>query len=475
MRLFRSILLLSLTLIIGVSLGQRVSFQMTMGGDGKESLYAVLPLHGTGIVVVGYSTSFGNGKDLYVAKLTEEGDKIWSKAIGGEVTDLANAAILTKDGNILIGGSTTSFGAQRADAMLTLVSPEGELLWSHTYGGNLNDRCFDVAEAKDGGYVLVGETNSEGAADHDMFVVKTNVEGEIEWNYFYGTDSVDYANSVEVVSDGIIVGGESNGLDPTEWNIWVTKIDWSGDIVWTKSYGGLKSDNQDDLILDSDTSFVVVGSTESLGPFTGAERDVYFMKINAKGEPFLVKTFGGPHSDEPKAVHKTPDGGYFITGFSNSFNEGVSSEDAYLLRLTANGKVKYSKTFGNEGGEFIWASGYENGTIYLAGETTSFGDIQGDIYMYLVGVPDSRKMFSCELTNVQSVATKHDWLIFNQLMVFDAYIQTHGGTMVFKTVQPEIRDVEDVIRPVCSEGRWDLKEYEDVFKHNPEEEGAIIH
>ena len=454
-----------------VSLGafsQHHSFQKKIGGTGEEVIYSMTTAHDSAIVVAGYSTSEGRAKEIFISKLSLNGDTVWAYVYGGEKTDIAYSINPTNDNGFLISGQTTSFNSKKTDVFIMKIDKDGNILWSRIYGGRLVDIGFDAKQTSDDGYIIVGESNSFEAKASDAFVIKLDSRGQIQWSNLYGGDTIDYASKVIETINGYLIGGETNSYDSTSWDVWMIQLDWDGNVAWSKTYGGGLEDNFDDLILDTDEKerYVFVGSTESFGH---KNRDVLFTRIEGNGDPSLVRTYGGDQSDEAKTVIKIDDG-YILSGFSNSFNEELTDEDVYLLKLNSKGHIKYSKSFGNREGDYSWGMTYLDNTIFLGGHTNSFGEFKSEKHMYLLGIPEKRTIQTCELSNVQSISIPHD-LLWEQMHVRDVEAGKKVANFRSKAVDAIKRSLTNIqFEDICSNGTYTDQEFYNVFEKEESEE-----
>ncbi|HDQ06384.1 MAG TPA: hypothetical protein ENN36_06665 [Candidatus Bathyarchaeota archaeon] len=154
---------------------------------------------------------------------------MWYETYGGTRNDVASSVVETSDGGYAIIGYTESFGASEYDFLLVKTDGYGYIEWNKTYGGAENDFGLSIVATSDGGYALTGYTKSFGAGDRDFWLIKTDGTGSIEWNQTYGGTAEDMANSVIATSDGgyAIAGGTySFGIEGG--NFWLLKSNESG-------------------------------------------------------------------------------------------------------------------------------------------------------------------------------------------------------------------------------------------------------
>jgi hypothetical protein len=425
--------------IFTLSLGfSQTNFHHSYGGGGRDIAYSTCETEDNGIMILGLTTSFGSGKDLYLIKLDHEGNILWSRTYGGKKVDSGIKIKHTSDGNFIIIGNTTSFEAKRRDVYLLKIDPNGEEIWSYAYGGELNEFGLDVAETPDGGYIIVGETNSFDVVDHDIYVEKVDKNGGKQWSRTIGGDSLEFASSVIVVEGGYILGGETNSVGAGGYDAMMIKIDTTGEVMWSKVFGGPQDDHLNELIEDDYGHVAFVGSTTSFG-YGG--RDILFVVASEEdGHPYKIKSLGFIGDEEPQVIRKVGTDGYLIVGFSNSFNDQLTMQDAYMIRMTKRFKMRWSKTFGgylNDLGFGVVT--HSHGNFVIVGESTSYSDAE-DKDIFAISIEDSRKIKTCELTNVQTVRMPiHKFISVNNMFFEDTKVESHqiNAQTAHKTVETQ--------------------------------------
>ena len=189
---------------------------MTYGGAGSDFGYSVVQTRDGGYAVAGYTDSFGAGdSDFYLLKIYPNGDLEWSKTYGGAGDDFGLSMVQTIDGGYALVGSTDSFGAGSSDVYLVKFDSSGNVEWDETFGGTDTDLCYSVIQTSDGGYTMVGATFSFSAGYYDYYLVKVNSEGRMQWQGTYGLPSADeFGYSVIQTSDGgYAVAGKRHTLE----------------------------------------------------------------------------------------------------------------------------------------------------------------------------------------------------------------------------------------------------------------------
>jgi len=244
----------------------------------------------------------------------------WVKLYGGALDDEAAAIVQSGDGGYVIAGSTYSFGAGSADFWLIKVDSSGSMQWNQTYGGPESDVAVAMVQTSDGGYALAGETYSFGASDSDFWLVKVDSSGSIQWNRTYGEPTADGANSIIQTSDGgYALAGYSTDSNASK-DLWFVKTDSSGNMQWNHTYGGSRWDEAASVIQTSDGGYALAGTTNSLSDETYIPHDCWLVKTDSDGNMEWNKTYdkdGG--SDGANSLLQTSDGGYTLAGHTGGF------------------------------------------------------------------------------------------------------------------------------------------------------------
>jgi hypothetical protein len=201
--------------------------------------------------------------------------KVW----GGSADDIAQAVKISSDGGYILFGTTFSFGAGDADFLLIKTDPSGNIQWSKTYGGTIEERGFSFHQTPDGGYVLVGSTYSFGIGG-DILLIKTDANGNIQWSKIYGGSDYDWPYSLDRIADGgYILAGPTHSFS-TSADIFLIKMDENGNVVWSKTYGGAGFDWAFSVKTTSDGGYAVAGWTTSYG---AGSTDVFLVKTDGNG------------------------------------------------------------------------------------------------------------------------------------------------------------------------------------------------
>jgi len=324
-----------------------------------------------GFIIAGRTTSFGAGRnDVWLVETDSVGNMEWNKTYGGSLDDAAADMCKTTDGGYALGGYTNSFGAGSSDFWLIKTNSTGNIQWNMTYGGTDSDQAFFVAQTSDGGYAIVGNTNSSGAGGIDAWLVKTNANGDMQWNMTYGGTANDQGMVLVQTSDGgYAIAGYTNSFGAGNNDFWLIKTDATGIMQWNKTYGGTNLDNAYAMVLTSDGGFAIAGRTSSFG---AGGIDVWLVKTDAVGTMQWSKTYGGTGGDYGLHMVYTSEGGYAIGGYTTS--AGAGGADAYLVKTDAAGIMQWNRTYGGARTEIAWSMCQTNdGGFTLGCQTSSFG------------------------------------------------------------------------------------------------------
>ena len=268
----------------------------------------------------------------------------FERVFGGTDLDRGIFVSPTKDGGYVAVGATKSFGKGDEDVYLVRTDSDGELLWSKTYGGPDQDNGWSVHETS-GGFILAGFTKSFGAGGFDLYLIKTDSDGEIVWANTYGGKGDDLSWGLTPTSDGgYVLVGETTSSGAGEEDCFLVKTDPSGTELWSRTYGGEKGDRCFSVALADDGGYVLAGQTYSEG---AGDRDVYVIKTDASGKLEWSRTFGGAASDVGHSITGVSDGSFLVAGYTTSF--AVMGDDPYLIKIDAQGEAQWTRELSMEG------------------------------------------------------------------------------------------------------------------------------
>lgn len=342
---------------------------------------------------------------------------LWQKSFGGSKHDYSTSILQTSDGGFFVVGYSISKDGDvykpnaedyfsGYDYWLVKMDSIGNLEWQKSFGGNRDEYAYNAIHTNDGGYLIVGSTNSiDGDIKNpkdissyksDYWILKIDSKGDLEWEKSYGGEAEDAARSIVQTSEGgYIVAGysQSKGYDisnPAEYtdsltfDYWITKLDANGELVWEKSYGGSKNDVAYSIKQTFDGGYIVAGSSNSEdGDVTNpkGDNDYWIIKLNAEGNIEWQKSYGGSGTDWARSILQTSDGGYIVAGRSDSKDldkkEKIGEIDYWVIKLSENGDIEWEKSYGGTATQSCNSiiQSTESGYIIAGSSISADGDI----------------------------------------------------------------------------------------------------
>ena len=365
-----------------------ITFIKTYGGKENDFGYSVKQTTDGGYILTGSTNSFGNGNyDVYLIKTNSQGTEEWNKTLGGSNQEGGYSVQQTTDGGYIVTGNTYSYGNGEYDVWLIKTDSQGIIEWNKTFGGSEYDDGRSVQQTTDGGYIITGKTDSFGNGGYDVYLIKTNSNGNEEWNKTFGGSNWDVGNSVQQTSDGgyIIIGSTKSSNGSVYNDVWLIKTDSNGNEEWNQTFGGSQNEYGSSVQQTTDGGYIITGSTVYTENFDG---DVLLIKTNSEGIEEWNKTFGGSNTDFGNSVQQTVDGGYIISGYTIvDYNPrwGNSNVDVYLIKTNSNGNEEWNKTFGgNKSDRGHSVQQTTDGGYIITGSTSSFGSFTHDSDIWLI-------------------------------------------------------------------------------------------
>jgi hypothetical protein len=353
-----------------------------MGDKARDRGINLLQTRDGGYAILGYTSSFGaGGEDVYLVRLNPQGEVLWSQTYGGASNDNGWAILETEEHGFMVFGFTSSFGAGGVDMYLVKTDAEGGLLWERTFGGPRSEYGWAMTTTSDEGYALAGQTESFGEGDKDGYLVKVDADGEEIWAQTFGETKEDRLYSIDRANDGgFVLVGTTRSFGDGDRKAYLVKTDSSGELAWTQVFGQDHDDVGHSVRQTADGGYIVTGYTAS---FDARGYDTWLMKTDETGALEWQEFYGGNGDDRTIYGEQTDDGGYILTGYTKSF--GAGGWDVFLVKADPSGDVSWHKTFGDvrEDTGYTVRQASDNGFI-LTGETYSFGKGGGDMYIIKV-------------------------------------------------------------------------------------------
>ena len=402
-------------LIIQFSFAQApsIQWQKTFGGTNYDYAQSIQQTLDGGYIVAGYSqsndgdvTGFLGFMDLWIIKLSATGTIQWKKTLGGTDFDSASSIQQTTDGGFIVAGYAVSNNGDvtgnhgGGDIWVVKLSNTGVIQWQKTLGGTGNESAQSIQQTTDGGFIVIGTTTSNDGdvtGNHgggDIWVVKLSSTGIIEWQKTLGGNGYDPSSSIQQTKDGgYIVAGStnSNNGDVTgnhgDYDYWVVKLSSAGSIQWQKTFGGSGSDIAYSIKQTLEGGYIVTGYTNSSDVYvTGnhGSADYWIVKLSYTGTIQWQKCLGGSAEDEASRIIQTMDSGYIVSGWTFSNSGDVTgnhgNHDYWVVKLSNSGTVEWQKTLGGTEDDYAYSiQQTTDGGYILAGYSTSNnGDVTGN-------------------------------------------------------------------------------------------------
>ncbi|MHA1968431.1 MAG: hypothetical protein ACW964_11570 [Candidatus Hodarchaeales archaeon] len=358
-----------------------MEWNITFGGTRGEITYSLIQTSDGGFALAGSTSSYGvGGEDCWLVKTDVNGQHEWNNTFGGIEDDRAWSLIQTSDGGFAMTGWTGSYGVGGEDCWLVKTDTNGQNEWNNTFGGIENDRARSLIQTSDGGFALAGWTGSYGTGGVNCWLIKTDANGQHEWNNTFGGTGYDSAWSLIQTSDGgFALAGITGSYGAGGDDCWLVKTDVNGQHEWNNTFGGTGYDSAWSLIQTSDGGFALAGYTDSHDTGGG---DCWLVKTDVNGQHEWNNTFGGTGYDNAWSLIQTSDGSFALAGSTSSY--GVVGSDLWLVKTDANGQHEWNNTFGGIKGDDGATSLIQtsDGGFVLAGWTSSYG--AGGIDIWLV-------------------------------------------------------------------------------------------
>ncbi|TFH09226.1 MAG: hypothetical protein E4H08_06215 [Candidatus Atribacteria bacterium] len=279
--------------------------------------------------------------DALAMRVGLDGTVVWERTWGGTGFEQAHAIAPTTDGNLIIFGETTSIGAGDRDFTLQKITPDGEELWTHTYGTAFMEKPFGMTGLGNGDVLIYGLTTSPAGRREAQYAVRVDGDGSVLWEHTAETAEEELIiDAIETQDGAIVLSVVINGMDDGM----LVKLDAAGDEIWSVRYE-LENHQYAASIAQTDDGFLLAGFEL---PASGIRQaDVWLARTTSEGDLLWEKTFGDPHSDDYAVrLLRLADGDYLIGGLG---------ERIALFKITESGDVVWEQRLGTAGGHIAYS------------------------------------------------------------------------------------------------------------------------
>ena len=402
-----------------------IEWQTCLGGSDNDLGQFIQQTPDSGYIALGTTDSTdgdvtGNhGEDIWIVKLDETGSIQWQKCLIDEQWEAAEKLFQTTDGGFVITG--VKWNGSDDDLVVIKLDINGDTEWIKYFGGPGNNGGTSILQTSDNGYIIGGASDSLGGdvtenfGYQDFWILKLNHAGVLQWEKSFGGSNVEFPLSMDYASDnGFILIGLTASVDGhiTEplglYDIWVVRIDSSGNLLWQKTLGGRGNDVSEAIRLTPDGNYVLAASTTSndeLVPGNHGQNDLLAYKLDDEGNIIWQKIYGGSGIDGGLSLDLTSDNGFIIAGYTTSPDDGDVSghhtlHDYWVVKLDANGDLSWQKCLGGSGIDVAQSIQQTNdGGFIVAGYSNS--------------------------EELQNYHGSHDFFIVKLSVALGAYSETH--------------------------------------------------
>jgi hypothetical protein len=301
-------------------------FETTFGESVKQT-------NDSGFIAAGAINDANGYSSLYIVKIDSAGNILWSKAVGlaNSFGSGGNSVIQRKNGEFIVAGGIDASGNGIDDIYIIRLNNSGTVTSKGIIGGTgIEDATF-ISRTFDNGYILTGSTTSYGAGNNDVFLIKADSNGVMTWSKTYGGSEDDYGYSVQQTQDsGYIVSGYTKSFGAVYDDIYLFKTNPDGDTVWSKTYGVPNSYDQAYAVQQTfDNGYILTGFTNQAGMAIGY---ALMIKTDSSGDTIWTKTYGLNSNSYYRgySVQQTKDSGYAVCGSDNNY-------DLFFLKTDKNG------------------------------------------------------------------------------------------------------------------------------------------
>lgn len=437
--MFKSILTLFLSVVAINGISQQ--FNAVVTTSQMDFLSSGVELTNGQLIVGGFTSGLGEtGNDVFFIRMNHLGERIWSKTLINPGEDGLTVMKKYNDNLLLFGGvcSTDLNGSQGSLAMMDI---EGNLLWHRDFGGEPSDEVNDITVCENGKIFIAGSTTSFIVGDQDIFISMIDDAGNVEWSKIYGTSMYEKALGTAQDLDGnLYVWGHQSGDDTNGYDSFIMKFDPLGHEMWNRKFSLDLNELAWDIVVDPNGDLMLSGDTGSAGK---GQTDIYLIRMTTDGDVVWSKTFGSHGSEHGTSICKLKNDMYLITGGTGSFGEG--GLDFLAMYVNNMGDMKYAKSIGGEIKDIsVGSFKTQDGGAVLLGNTRSFGEGYTSGFMAKIDNSSTMPCHTSISTELQSNSVE-----FN---IGNAGLAERGeGMLISLTAFPNPTDVATNFTILCDD------------------------
>jgi len=361
-----------------------IMWTRTYGSDYHESANCIRLTTDNGFIVAGNSDSlsYGGHYDAMLLKIDQNGNEQWDRKYGGFLNESARSVQQTTDGGYIFAGYTETYGVGNDDFWLVKTDANGDIEWDQTFGYSENDdRAQAVQQTIDGGFIVAGFTYYINLIETDALIIKTDENGNEEWSHIMGGIYPDGFLSVQQTTDGVyIAAGPTCSFGGYDTDFWLVKLDSLGNELWNQTYGDEDDEFDYSVQQTTDGGYIIAGYTGPHGSYDN--RDYLLVKTDENGNEEWSRTYNCNNKDFAESVQQTIDGGYIIAGRNAAY--GSSSSDYWIVKTDEYGNEEWNQSYnyGNVTADYAESIRQTiDGGYIIAGRTHNFTTYDSDIWL----------------------------------------------------------------------------------------------
>jgi hypothetical protein len=339
-------------------------FEKTFSFPGNQEVNRMIAVS-DGILIIG-TTVTGNNSRAFLLKTDFSGNTVWQKEfeLGSEGFGLKQ----TSDNSLILIGSFTNQTDNR-DFQLTKTDLNGNIIWQKKFGGVYSDQAKDVVELQNGGFMMIGITQSFGLGPASMYVVRTDAGGNEVWSRTFGGDGIDGGSElIQVNGFEVMLLGFTSSFGGGDRDIYLQKVSVNGDSLWSSTYGGSGYEESQAFAQTADGGFVMSNHTASEEP----NHSLMTSRLDAGGTTIWQQEFGTPAAHEGgEGMLVDSEGNFIFLGRTNSFG---NDEQIYFIMTDLEGNLIEELHFGGEGDQLGTDIIEADNAYFIAGKSTIAGD-----------------------------------------------------------------------------------------------------
>ncbi len=321
----------------------QTQFSVAATGSHRDEAQSTILSSGGGYVSTGYTMSYGAGShELLLIKHSSDGDILWATTVGGIYSDNGSSVYPTGDGGYMVCGTTANFDLGYTGPFFVKFSAAGVMEWAKRVESPYYEYGYCGLQTSDNGYFFLCNTSAYGSSGNRIFLVKLTSAGAVDWAKVINGAGDDQASWMIATADGgYALVGNTTGSGAGGNDLFILKLDSSFNVQWAKAVGGIGEEYGMSILQAGDGGYVLTGHTNSFG---GGSYDFLLTKLNSAGELQWATSVGGSGAEYSSKAIQIGDGKFVVVGKTESF--GAGSGDIFVTKFNSSGAFQWAKTIG---------------------------------------------------------------------------------------------------------------------------------